>query len=305
MANRLGAGSIEEAVLDTVELDSEDHDASYLLPFLCDYFVSDEDMKKLEEGVDVRGMQKLLTFLSDGLKKRSQFPRGPRPVLELVFEDDDLTQPMSMEVEMSRDVVTPLELDWDDFYRPRRPKSGVTYIIQDMHGAVDEAVTPAVNLDVHGEAVTPNVHLEVAEKFTLKQRLLYMDLPEETFLLLSLGTDMDALLHAVEDYQADHPDVSHEMLVGLCVNLYRGYGVRFYYQLVHHAMPFGDELDQLVRKHVGQTQAMLSQGTFTREALESHLSALLLVIEKMRQTNSGGDAVYHRFLRGDALQKIA
>lgn len=292
------ADSIEAALLEATEERKE----AAIQPFLGYYFVSEDDMRKLEEGVDLRQMNRLLEFLSAGLKKRTA---PVRRKLELVFDFDDESQPAAVEKTIARDAFGPLELDWDEFYGHEKPRSDIRDITHAVREEADEAITPTANLDVTGEAMTPNIHMEVADKFTLKQRLLYKDLPEETYLLLSMGTDLEALLQAAERFRDQRGGMTHEQFVSLCANIYRGYGVRFYYQLVHQQQAIGDAMDESVKKHMVKVDRLITEGTFSRSDLEAQLATLFLVNENMRQNADGSEILYNSFVKSDAFEDVA
>lgn len=305
MTNPTGAATIEEALLAAADDASDEADASHLLPLLCEYFVSEEDMRKLEMGVDMKEMRRLLTFLSDGLKRRPTVLKRVRPRLELVFDDEDFSQPSKVERAVAKEVFTPLEIDWEDFFQKDKPKSGIKKISDEVRDAADDAVTPVTNLDVHGEAFTPNIAIEVADNFTMKQRLLYKDLPEETYLLLAMGTHLESLLEAAEKFRQQNPAMTQEQFLGLCANMYRGYAVRYYYQLVQREEAFGDGMDKLVSAHLDRVQKEFPLEVFPKDDMEAHLAALFLVHEKKRRNTESTEVLYNQFVRTSLFDEVA
>jgi|GEM_PF-6857619 len=249
------------------------------------YTVSADALRRLEQGVDFDEMTRLVNFLAGDLKARKS---QKRPVLELVFDESDFAELKAPAVEdkVVHHAVDPIELDWEDFRIT--PPNG--FSVADIQAAFRASA---------GET-TPNINLEV-EKFGLKERLLYKDLPHETYLLLATGINLDPLMKGVEQFVQEHSEMDRDAVMSFCANVFRGLAVRAFCSMANGATVLDDKLNHYVEKNKGLIDDMMKDGTTNVEDIEAQLVAFFMVQQKMKRPVKATEELYEEFLQSSHL----
>jgi hypothetical protein len=240
-------------------------------------------------------MERLNAFLMKGISQRGQ-------VLQLDFREFEESRMSAMEEAYMKSVVTPLEIDMSEFrITPARIPD-----INAIRGGIQEQLGAHLALqgNTQTDAETPNINMEVGEKFSLKQKLLYHHLPHETYLLLSIGADLDPLLGAVEKFKNGRTNMDHVNTINLCADIFRGFGVRLFYQMATGESALEDTLDRYAETQNQRIDALIQAGTLTPTEIQAQLAALFLILEKLRKTNRESDEIYADFMQSGSLNSL-
>ncbi|MBD3327758.1 hypothetical protein GF340_00465 [Candidatus Peregrinibacteria bacterium] len=254
-------------ILDVIALDRSWENADHV-DIEIDSPIREIEQLKTEEAVPVEKTAPIpLTRVKKIQKENEQIGKiAPKNVLTIAKKEG---KDINWEI---------LDFDLEDLVET--PKTPIA-VIADIQMSAADVVTPEV----------PEVYDR--DKGNLKRILLYKYLYYETYLLLSLGINIDPIISAVERFVQNHNEhLTTEQIAAMCKNVYSGLSLRLYSWIVNNEGSYGDVLDNYAREQKDFLELNAEKNQISLDEIVNKLRASMLFTSGVRKIRNSSEVLY-------------